>query len=80
MPTLKDLLSVAGARTGLSLELKSPANSPGVATLLAQELNAAKLTDGRTLPSGAYRVQVHSRDQAALRSSTRPRPRCSSPT
>ncbi|SPT63132.1 glycerophosphodiester phosphodiesterase family protein [Actinomadura madurae] len=67
VPALKDLLSVAGERTGLSLELKSPANSPGVATLLAQELNAAKLTEGRTLPSGAYRVQVHSRDQAALR-------------
>jgi glycerophosphoryl diester phosphodiesterase len=65
--TLKELLSVAGRRTGLSLELKSPANSPGVATLLAEELNAAKLTDGATLRSGAYRVQVHSRDQDALK-------------
>lgn len=67
VPTLKDLLSVVDARTGLSLELKAPAASPGVATLLAEELNTAKLTDGRTLPSGAYRVQVHSRDQAALK-------------
>ncbi|WP_433478036.1 glycerophosphodiester phosphodiesterase family protein [Spirillospora sp. CA-142024] len=67
VPALKELLSVVDRRTGLSLELKSPANSPGVATLLAGELNAAGLTDGATLRSGAYRVQVHSRDQEALR-------------
>ncbi|TDD31275.1 esterase [Actinomadura sp. KC06] len=67
VPTLKELLAVAGHRTGLSLEMKAPANSPGVATLLAKELNAARLTDGAKLPSGAYRVQVHSRDQAALK-------------
>ncbi len=67
VPTLKELLALRDARTGLSLELKSPANSPGIATLLARELNAARLTDGETLPSGAYRVQVHSRDQAALK-------------
>ncbi|WP_433468193.1 glycerophosphodiester phosphodiesterase family protein [Spirillospora sp. CA-128828] len=67
VPTLKELLSVVDRRTGLSLELKSPASSPGVATLLAGELNAAGLTDGATLRSGAYRVQVHSRDQEVLR-------------
>lgn len=67
VPTLKELLAVAGRRTGLSLEMKAPANSPGVASLLAKELNAARLTDGARLPSGAYRVQVHSRDKAALK-------------
>lgn len=67
VPTLAELLKVAGRNTGLSLELKAPANSPGVATLLAKELNAARLTDGATLRSGAYRVQVHSRDQTALK-------------
>ncbi len=65
--TLQDLLRINRGRAGLTLELKSPANSPGVATKLAQELNAAKLTDGATLKSGAYRVHVHSRDEAALR-------------
>ncbi|MGI5415949.1 glycerophosphodiester phosphodiesterase family protein [Actinomadura luteofluorescens] len=66
VPTLKELLAVRSRDTGLSLELKAPANSPGIATLLAEELNAARLTDGGTLRSGAYRVHVHSRDQAAL--------------
>ncbi|GGV03661.1 hypothetical protein GCM10010182_22240 [Actinomadura cremea] len=66
VPTVRELLDVTDARTGLTLELKSPANSPGVATLLARELNAAGLTDGATLRSGAYRVHVHSRDKAAL--------------
>jgi glycerophosphoryl diester phosphodiesterase len=67
VPALRELLAAVDRRTGLSLELKAPANSPGVATLLARELNAAGLTDGGTLKSGAYRVQVHSRDQAALK-------------
>ncbi|NDU74762.1 esterase [Actinomadura sp. DSM 109109] len=66
VPALKELLAVRGKETGLSLEMKAPANSPGIATLLAAELNAARLTDGGTLRSGAYRVHVHSRDQAAL--------------
>ncbi|QFG25611.1 glycerophosphodiester phosphodiesterase family protein [Actinomadura sp. WMMB 499] len=66
VPTVKELLDLTDRRTGLTLELKSPANSPGVATLLARELNAAGLTDGATLRSGAYRVHVHSRDKAAL--------------
>ncbi|MFD0541580.1 glycerophosphodiester phosphodiesterase family protein [Actinomadura luteofluorescens] len=66
VPTLKELLAVRSRDTGLSLELKAPANSPGIATLLAEELNAARLTDGGTLRSGAYRVHVHSRDQTAL--------------
>ncbi|MEV5825306.1 glycerophosphodiester phosphodiesterase family protein [Spirillospora sp. NPDC052242] len=66
VPTVRELLDVADRRTGLTLELKSPANSPGVATLLARELTAAGLADGATLRSGAYRVHVHSRDKAAL--------------
>ena len=67
VPTVKELLAVRTPQTGLTLELKSPENSPGVATLLAKELNAAKVAGGGTLRSGAYRVHVHSRDTAALK-------------
>lgn len=53
-------------KTGLTLELKTPQNSPGVATRLAEELRAHSLTDDSTTNSGAYRIMVHSRDRAAL--------------
>ncbi|MFI6520103.1 glycerophosphodiester phosphodiesterase family protein [Spirillospora sp. NPDC050679] len=66
--TLAELLEIAKReRVGLTLELKSPANSPGVGTKLAAELTAAGLADGGRLRSGAYKAHVHSRDQAALR-------------
>jgi glycerophosphoryl diester phosphodiesterase len=67
VPTVRELLKINRGKAGLTLELKSPANSPGVGAKLAAELNRAGLADGGTLKSGAWRVKVHSRDEAALR-------------
>ncbi|MBK1785308.1 glycerophosphodiester phosphodiesterase family protein [Prauserella cavernicola] len=67
VPTVRELLEINRGRAGLTLELKAPQNSPGVGAKLAHELHAAGLADGAVLRSGAYRVKVHSRDEAALR-------------
>jgi glycerophosphoryl diester phosphodiesterase len=67
VPTVRELLELNRGRAGLTLELKAPANSPGVGAKLADELKRAGLADGKVLRSGAYRVKVHSRDEAALR-------------
>ncbi|XKH54623.1 lamin tail domain-containing protein [Citricoccus nitrophenolicus] len=48
--------------------MKSPQNSPGVATQLAQLLEEHGLSDGaQTKGQGTHRIMVHSRDQDALR-------------
>lgn len=67
VPTVAELLRINKGRAGLTLELKAPENSEGVATTLARELKKAGLADGAVLRSGAYRVMVHSRDEAALK-------------
>lgn len=67
--TVEELLQATDTRkTGLTLELKSPENSPGVATKLAHLLKQHRLTDDSTTRGhGDYRIMVHSRDQEALR-------------
>lgn len=65
--TVHELLQLTRGRVGLTLELKNPAASPGVGAKLAEALLQAGVADGALLRSGAYRVQVHSRDEAALR-------------
>ena len=67
VPTVRELLETNRGRAGLTLELKSPANSPGVGARLAAELRRAGLAGGGTTRSGAWKVKVHSRDEAALR-------------
>ncbi|WP_338450087.1 glycerophosphodiester phosphodiesterase family protein [Niallia oryzisoli] len=67
IPTVQEVLALLDKNTGVTFELKSPQNSPGVATKLAQALVDAGLADGGTLHSGAYRMMVHSRDEAALK-------------
>jgi glycerophosphoryl diester phosphodiesterase len=65
--TVHELLQLTRGRVALTLELKNPAASPGVGAKLAQALLDAGVADGAVLRSGAYRVHVHSRDEAALR-------------
>jgi glycerophosphoryl diester phosphodiesterase len=67
IPTVRELLETNRGKAGLTLELKSPQNSPGVGAKLAEELIAAGLADGGQLRTGAYKVMVHSRDEAALK-------------
>ena len=69
IPTVDELIEATDTRkVGLTLELKSPQNSPGVATQLAQLLEEHGLSDGaQTKGQGTHRIMVHSRDQDALR-------------
>lgn len=70
IPTVEELLQATNIqKTGLTLELKSPQNSPGVATQLATLLDEYGLDDDSKVrgSGGDYRIMVHSRDQDALR-------------
>lgn len=69
IPTVEELIEATDTRrVGLTLELKSPQDSPGVATRLAHLLQEHGLTDGsQTRGGGTHRIMVHSRDQDALR-------------
>ncbi|WP_244928808.1 glycerophosphodiester phosphodiesterase family protein [Nocardioides sp. W7] len=67
VPTLAEVLRLGRGRVGFNLELKSPQNSPGVATRLAEVLRAHGYTDDRVdRRTGMLRIAVHSRDEAAL--------------
>ncbi|MGW8885848.1 glycerophosphodiester phosphodiesterase family protein [Streptomyces sp. NPDC055749] len=68
VPTLEEVLVLARGKTGFNLEMKSPQNSPGVATELAALLAEYGYTDDRVNPrTGMSEIAVHSRDEAALR-------------
>lgn len=65
--TVDELLALVNPKkTALTLELKAPQRSPGVATKLAEALKAKGLDDDSTTNRGAYKIMVHSRDRAAL--------------
>ncbi|GGS88920.1 glycerophosphoryl diester phosphodiesterase [Streptomyces griseoviridis] len=67
VPTVEELLRLNRGRAGLTLELKSPAYSPGVAGKLAALLGRYGYDDAARTRSGAWKIMVHSRDEDALR-------------
>ncbi|GGS31561.1 glycerophosphodiester phosphodiesterase family protein [Streptomyces griseoviridis] len=67
VPTVEELLRLNRGRAGLTLELKSPAHSPGVAGKLAALLGRYGYDDAARTRSGAWKIMVHSRDEDALR-------------
>ncbi|MFJ6609015.1 glycerophosphodiester phosphodiesterase family protein [Streptomyces sp. NPDC091289] len=66
VPTVEELLKLNRGRAAVTLELKSPVNSPGVATELAKLLDRYGLDDAGRTRFGAWKIMVHSRDKDAL--------------
>ncbi|MDT0306507.1 glycerophosphodiester phosphodiesterase family protein [Streptomyces sp. DSM 44917] len=74
VPTVEEVLRLSRGRAGLSLELKEPGNSPGVATRLAALLEEYGYDGDDRTRDGAWKIMVHSRDQGALREFARELP------
>lgn len=64
--TVEELLELNDGEVGITLEMKAPESSPGVATELANLLEEYDLTDDDRTRTGAYEIMVHSRGQDAL--------------
>lgn len=68
IPTLAEVIGLGRGKVGFNLEMKSPQNSPGVATELAELLQENGLTDASVNNrTGSLNIAVHSRDEGALR-------------